>query len=287
MDMFDKAIIAEMAFWQSVDHRLSYMPVSYRRPTDFAAFPSLMNHGLAAVTSQSYYRQGVEHQSSCLPALYQPMNFATHTSESELVALVNHRLAAVASQSAFQLREQQHQLSLELHQGEISRRISTTPEVQYRRTSVKLQDKQEPPIKQDIKYKESPGLHLQGDDTLATKKQVAFSLLDLKKMNTKSHVSLHYPSPKYSGSALLRWAQSTDLQEREASGRCIVSLDDLPKDNVALAPAQVFKQSIGRIKSNAKKTKAKPMKKRAIGKKNTISNHLSIKTVQIEGNCNH
>ena len=229
MDMFDKAIIAEMAFWQSVDHRLSYMPVSYRRPTDFAAFPSLMNHGLAAVTSQSYYRQGVEHQSSCLPALYQPMNFATHTSESELVALVNHRLAAVASQSAFQLREQQHQLSLELHQGEISRRISTTPEVQYRRTSVKLQDKQEPPIKHDIKYKESPGLHLQGDDTLATKKQVAFSLLDLKKMNTKSHVSLHYPSPKYSGSALLRWAQSTDLQEREASGRCIVSLEDLSR----------------------------------------------------------
>jgi hypothetical protein len=280
MDMFDKAIIAEMAFWQSVDHRLSYMPVSYRRPMDFAAFPSLMNHGLAAVTSQSYYRQEVEHQSSCLPALYQPMNFATHTSESELVALVNHRLAAVASQSAFQLREQQHQLSLELHQGEISRRISTTPEVQYRRTSVKLQDKQEPPIKHDIKYKESPGLHLQGDDTLATKKQVAFSLLDLKKMNTKSHVSLHYPSPKYSGSALLRWAQSTDLQEREASGRCIVSLEDLSKDNVALAPAQVFKQSIGRIKSNAKKTKAKPMKKRAIGKKNTISNHLSIKTVQ-------
>lgn len=276
MDMFDKAVIAEMAFRQSVDHRLSYVPVLYR-PTD-----SAMNHRLATtVTSQSYYRQGVEHRLPCLPALYRPMNFVTLTREAELLALANHRIAAVASQSAFQLSEQQHQLSLELHQGEISRRISTTPEVQYRRTSVKLQDKQEPPIKQDIKYKESPGLHLQGDDTLATKKQAALSLLDLKKMNTKSHVSLHYPSPKYSGSALLRWAQSTDLQEREAmSGRSIVSLEDLSKDNVALAPAQVFKQSIGRIKSNAKKTKAKPMKKRAIGKKNTISNHLSIKTVQ-------
>jgi hypothetical protein len=41
--------------------------------------------------------------------------------------------------------------------------------------------------------------------------------------------------------ALLRSAQSTDLQEREASGRSIVSLEDLSKDNVALAPAQVFK----------------------------------------------
>ena len=265
-----------MALRQSVDHRLSYVPVLYR-PTD-----SAMNHRLATtVTSQSYYRQGVEHRLPCLPALYRPMNFVTLTREAELLALANHRIAAVASQSAFQLSEQQHQLSLELHQGEISRRISTTPEVQHRRPSVVLQETQEHPIKHDGKNnKESPGLHLQGDDTLATKKQAALSLLDLKKMNTKSHVSLHYPSPKYSGSALLRWAQSTDLQEREASGRCIVSLEDLSKDNVALAPAQVFKQSIGRIKSNAKKTKAKPMKKRAIGKKNTISNHLSIKTVQ-------
>jgi hypothetical protein len=284
MDMFDKAVIAEMALRQSVDHRLSYVPVLYR-PTD-----SAMNHRLATtVTSQSYYRQGVEHRLPCLPALYRPMNFVTLTREAELLALVNHRIAAVASQSAFQLSEQQHQQSLELHQGEISRRISTTPEVQYPRPSVALQETQEHPIKHDGKNnKESPGLHLQGDDTLATKKQVAFSLLDLKKMNTKSHVSLHYPSPKYSGSALLRWAQSKDLQEREAmSGRSIVSLEDLSQDNVALAPAQAFNRSISRTKSNAKKTKDKPTKKRAIGKKYTISNCISIKTVQIEGNCNH
>jgi hypothetical protein len=275
MDMFDKAVIAEMALRQSVDHRLSYVPVSYR-PTD-----SAMNHRLATVTSQSYYGQGAEHRLSCLPALYQPMNFVTLTREAELLALVNHRIAAVASQSAFQLTEQQHQRSLELHQGEILRRISTTPEVQYRRPSAALQEKQEPPIKYDGMYKESPGLHLQGDDTLATKKQVAFSLLDLKKMNTKSHVSLHYPSPKYSGSALLRWAQSTYLQERETmSGRSIVSLEFLSKDNVALAPAQAFKRSISRTKSNAKKIKAKPTKKRAISKKNTISNRISIKAVQ-------
>jgi hypothetical protein len=219
------------------------------------------------------------------------MNFVTLTREAELLALVDHRIAAVASQSAFQLSEQQHQQSLELHQGEISRRIYTIPEVQHRRPSValQLQETQEHPIKHDGKYNESPGLHLQGDDdTLATKKQVAFSLLDLKKMNTKSHVSLHYPSPKYSGSALLRWAQSKDLQEREAmSGRSIVSLEDLSQDNVALAPAQAFNRSISRTKSNAKKTKDKPTKKRAIGKKYTISNCISIKTVQIEGNCNH
>ena len=71
------------------------------------------------------------------------------------------------------------------------------------------------------------------------------------------------------------------------SGRSIVSLEDLSQDNVAFAPAQAFKQSISRTKSNAKKTKDKPTKKRAIGKKDTISNRISIKTVQIEGNCNH
>lgn len=272
-------IIAEMAFRQSADHRLSYVTVSY-------AFTSLTNHRLAAVTPQSNYRQGNDHQLSSLPALYRSMNFVTLTWEAELMALVNHRLAAVASQSAFQLTEQQHQQSSVLHQGEVSRRISTTPEVQYQTPSVALLEKQELSIKQDGKYKESPAcnqhdsdveksLHLLGDVALATTKQVAFSLLDLKTMNgvagskmNTNHGSLHYPSPKYSGSALLKWAQaSSDLQEREAKGKSIVILKVLFKENVALTPAQAFKRSISRTKNNAKKTKAitkLPLKKRAM-----------------------
>jgi len=286
--MFDKSVIAEMAFRQSVDHRLSCLPISYRRPTDFAAFTSLrMNHWLAAVASHNY-RQGVDHRLSCLPALYQPMNFVTLTSEAELVASVNHRLAAVASKSS---------------------------EDHYRRLAV-VQEEQELLIKHDGKCNQhdtdvEKSLHLLGDVALATNKQVAFSLLELKTMNggarsrmNTNHVSLHYPSPKFSGSALLRWAQATDLLEREASitstGKSIVVLEGLSKDNVAWAPAaQAFKRSISsisRTKSNAKKTNAitkLPLKKRAmrraralrrntiaLSKKKTISNCISIKTVQ-------
>ena len=269
--MFDKAVIAEMAFRQSVDHRLSCLPVSYRRPTDFASFTSLTNHWLAAVTSQSNYRQGVDHRLSCLPALYRPMNFINLTSEAELVASVNHRLAAVASQSS---------------------------EDHYRSPAVALQEEQESLIKHDGKCNQhdtdvEKSLHLLGDVALATNKQVAFSLLELKTMNgaarsrmNTNHVSLHYPSPKYSGSALLRWAQATDLLEREAS---ITSTG-------SVGSSQAFKQSISRTKSYAKKTNATtklPLKKRAmrraralrrntiaLSKKKTISNCISIKTVQ-------
>lgn len=266
--MFDKSVIAEMAFRQSVDHRLSCLPVSYHRPTDFAAFTSLrMNHWLAAVASRNY-RQGVDHRLSCLPALYRPMNFVTLTSEAELVASVNHRLAAVASQSS---------------------------EVHYRRLAA-LQEEQELLIKHDGKCNQydtdvEKSLRLLGDVALATNKQVAFSLLELKTMNgaarsrmNTNHVSLHYPSPKISGSALLRWAQATDLLEREAS---ITSTG-------SVGASQAFKQSISRTKSNAKKTNATtklPLKKRAmrraralrrntiaLSEKKTISN--CIKTVQ-------
>lgn len=256
--MFDKAVIAEMAFRQSVDHRLSCLPVSYHRPTDFAAFTSLrMNHWVAAVASRNY-RQGVDHRLSCLPALYRPMNFVTLTSEAELVASVNHRLAAVASQSS---------------------------EDHYRRPAVKLQEEQESPTCNQHDTDVEKSLRLLGDVALATNKQVAFSLLELKTMNGEArsrmntnHVSLHYPSPKFSGSALLRWAQATDLLEREAS---ITSTG-------SVGASQAFKQSISRTKSNAKKTNATtklPLKKRAmrrntiaLSKKKTISN--CIKTVQ-------
>lgn len=262
--MFDKAVIAEMAFRQSVDHRLSCLPVSYRRPTDFAAFTSLTNHWLAAVASHNY-RQGVDHRLSCLPALYRPMNFVTLTSGAELVASVNHRLAAVASQSS---------------------------EDHYRRPAVALQEEQELLIKHDGKCNQhdtdvEKSLHLLGDVA------VAFSLLELKTMNgaarsrmNTNHVSLHYPSPRFSGSALLRWAQATDLQEREAS---ITSTG-------SVGSSQAFKQGISRTKNNAKKTNAitkLPLKKRAmrraralrrntiaLSKKKTISNCISIKTVQ-------
>lgn len=244
LDMFDKAVIAELARRQGVDHRLSYVPATYRQ-----------------------------------------MDFATST-WAELVALMNHRLAAAASQSAFQLikvSSQQHRQSLvqDLHRGEMTRLITVTP------PSVALHDKLELPIKHDDKYKESPTCnsgHYMLSDALATKetltKQVGigisspFSFLDLKtingaersRMNT-NHVLLHYPSPKFSGSALLKWAQSIDLQEREASNtstdNSIGVLECLSKDNVASAPAQAFKRSISRT-NNAKKTKKLPLKKRAM-----------------------